>query len=290
VSANGSVVSGCTDHSFDPGISDQDFLADGISDPVALAMFQGNPTERFSTLDVARALTVLGLGGYAATAAVDFYLRLCSDLGLRTAGAVNLKISQYRGLIVPTDISASQGGAAKINFNAIGEYNGTNAPYSIAVNQAVPTTIAPCLFTLGPVILNGTAIGGVSSMRMALNYQVGSVAADGEVWPSKVWIQSRRPIITIRTTQASLINTFGTVGAAITASYVTIYLRQMSPDGIIYANNTSNHIKFVIPAGKINVGPVSANGNDAADCEVTIRPRYNLAADMITASTNQQIA
>lgn len=286
VSVNGSVISGCTDHSFDPGIRDQDFQVDGLVDPTAIACFEGKPQESFSTIDVARAFTVLGIGGFSSAA--DFYLRSVVDRGLRDAGSVHLKISQYQGLFIPTEISASQGQAAKVSYTTYGRFNGTNAPFSLAANQAMPAVTNPAMFTLGPVGINGAALAGISSVRIATGFDMFSVSADGDVWPSFVAIKGRRPVITIRTTTASVAATLGTVGTAINGSKCYVWLRQVAADGTIYSNASSAHIRFEMAAGKINVRRLQASGNDPADCEIEIRTRLG-SQDMIIATLNQPI-
>jgi hypothetical protein len=99
--------------------------------------------------------------------------------------------------------------------------------------------------------------------------------ADGEVWPTEVFIMSRRPSITITSYDVAQINTLGISGLAQSATDSHVYLRKMTENATRTADATAEHIQFSIDDGRAHVTNIGASQDAPHVASITLTPTYD---------------
>ncbi len=270
--------------------------SDGAVDPTYVSVMNQAPGVSFTSTAIATILAACGINGAVIDSDVDdpgllCYFQKMSEGGTRAAGSNHILMTINEGLLVPVTINAAQDSPATIDMAATISYDGTNDPIVIADSQAlVGSPAVGELFTVGPVSINGTTLEGIQSTTINFGIQVIAQGGDGAVWPTYVAIMSRRPSITLRTTDVSSLSTFGLTGAAQGASDSLVYLRKLSEGGTRVADNVAEHISFSIDEGMINVTNANVAQDSPAMADVTITPTYDGSAAILVISTGTTIA
>lgn len=253
--------------------------SDGLVDPSYTAVREQRPSITFDTSAIATVLAQIGIAGLAVTAdadeyGADFYFQLIAEGGTRTAGANHRRLRMPQGIIVPRRLSAAQGGNAVLSLEALPTYDETNNPLVLATSQSlVGSPSVGELFTVGPVIVNGTTVGDVMGIDIDFGIDVRTETSDGLVWPTYCYIAARQPLITVRCRDVSLLNTLGITGTAQSATDSVIWFRKRAEGGTLTADTTAQHISVTIDEGRIEVSRIS--GNVPLEVELRIRPTYD---------------
>lgn len=262
------------DASYSPNLENMIRSADGQAYDSFSAGLSCSPTVDFTTSAVATALGKVGTTGFQITtgAVATMYLQAKAAGGVRAGASSHLKIVANEGIIVPRQLTADENGA-RISYSLICIYNGTNAPLVLTASQSL--TGSPAVgeaFVVGPVKINGTQLEGIASWTLDFGIALSIRRPDGLFYPTFVGIDAIRPKITIRTSEALALNTFGIGGTAQGATASEIYLRALEKGGTRYANDASQHIKIYNTAsqGRIDVESVAGSSGDDAMADVTI--------------------
>ena len=165
-------------------------------------------------------------------------------------------------------IQANHQGRATAEVRICGVYDGTNAPIipagSIALTGLTPS--AAEYFSLGPVEINTDTLDGVQDMSLDLGVETIERGSASEIFDTFIAIKQINPKFTIRGLATEPWNTYGLVGAELTA--VSVYLRKLNnllAGGIAYvADATAGHILLGATAGTITVEDTQAGGNGEA--------------------------
>jgi hypothetical protein len=238
------------------------------------------PQVDFRSPQIKTILDACGLYGYDTSAGnTDLHYRAGTNLSTRAA--IGLRVRCLRALLHWTQISARQKGAAEISCSLIPTFDGTNAPLSVAGSSAVPVlgALPQQYYTLGPVVVNGAALAGVSDWSLDLGVKTNVEAADGESYPSWCGVESHSPVLTVNCRAIGAWYTAGMGGTALTS--LAFYLRKKRLDNMACEENaTAVHIKFTAAKGLLYVDQLGGGADGPASCTVKIYLRRAAPADI----------
>lgn len=201
-------------------------------------------------------LTVLGLSlltGAKVTAGITLPFRKRDDCGAFVSGSNHTASTCTAGLLVIDSIEASQlgesdeqpGATANLTFHAKG--NGTD-PISIATSQSIAAEAFGSQFSLGPTYINSTLVTGVQSIRWEPRLTVTARWRDGLIYPQELYIERRRPMVTITIDDIEQFATSGGFGPSFSAiTTVTSYLRRRK-------DQTTHEADAALAHGSISFG------------------------------------
>lgn len=273
------IFDGITDQKIAVGLEEVTKRGDGSVDPTFTAIMSGKPMLSWTTVKVASALGLCGIGGLAiATGNCSFFLKKRAASGIYAGTSSHLKVTGSTGLIVPKTLKVSQGKEATIDYEAhLVSADGTTSPLAIATSQSLtgsPTVDE--LFTLGPATFNGSAWGGVQDLTIDFGIKVETKAGDGQVWPTFVSIAQREPKITLKGLDASLLSTLTVNGAAI-SSTTTVKLLGIEQN----ARRNGSDVLLTIAEGRVHVSDIGGGEDGDQSVDVTITPTYDGTNDIV---------
>lgn len=243
--------------------------AAGQADPTHISIISQTPTITWTTTDIATAIGSIGISGASvlsgAITSLDMFLTKMQEGGVRASGSVNGRIRAVQGLILPRQITVSQGQAAEMTCEFIATYDGSNNPFAYSFSTALPHTPSiDELFTMGPISFNGTTLAGCQSLTIDFGLSEATLASCGEVFPTFAGIATREPFIEVSLLEADYTNTFGISGTAQSSTDSVVYLQKISENGTRVADGTAEHISITLDDGLITVNEVGGSNNDPA--------------------------
>jgi hypothetical protein len=142
------------------------------------------------------------------------------------------------------------------------------------------------LCTLGPLVVNGVSLKGITEWTLDNNIEYEQESSSGDGFFTYAGIKNYRPQLRALSRQTDYQATFGTRGTALTS--LTAYLRNKLASGINDPNSAFSHTKIV----NAGYGTVKAHRvqSSRAQCEICIdlaQPSPNTPAYSI--AVNQQI-
>ena len=286
----------CTDGALDTGLREIIEGADGEVDARYAAVMEQRPVFAFTTTSLQTALGAAGISGRfldiddtATYGPLEAWFQKLAEGSTRAAGASHLKMIINEGMLLPRTLRASQGQVASLRYDALATYDGSNEPIAISTAAVSGTPGVSALWTLGPVVLNGTEVNGVVDLEVPFGIREIVEGADGEVWPRYSAIMERRPAITFTTPDANLFNTLTLTGAAQGATDSLIYLRQMAEGSTRTAIDGGGHIKIAVDKGRIFVENITGSHGQRVGTRVRITPTYDGSNAVLAITTNTDI-
>lgn len=277
-------LNGVHDVAADPAIQIVEQFAAGQIEPSHQAVMAQLPMIEFSTYELATALGAIGIGGLkipnstVITGWEQYYAQL-DNAGDRVSGSNHAKLSGVSGMIVCSEITARQNQYAVAKFGVHLTYDGTNAPWTAATGVSLLSSIALNeSFTVGPVSLNGTLYSAelIQGITVSTGIQIIKRAGSGEVFPRRVHVMQRRPVIRIESDRWTDFTTYGISGTAQSSTASKVWFRKLDRDGTRVADGTAEHVLVTVTASQGIICPQakrSGNANDIAAGEVMIYPR-----------------
>jgi hypothetical protein len=243
--------------------------AAGYPYPLFRGIRAQQPDVPFSSPAVGSILTPILAGGnpYAlglSTGATDLFYRQGQNLGFRYADAQSQheRLRMTRGFLFWQTIAATHRQDAEISCRLIAAYDGTNAAIqNVGTGTLSGTPSATEFYTLGPVKLNGSWLGGEQSISLASGLQPEQVGAAGETADSFVGGKMTDDVATI-TFIGKPWGGYGLAGSSV--SSIIMYLRRKTQDGYNVADAVASHIKITAAYGQILPESASGGGNDPA--------------------------
>ncbi len=262
---SGAFLAQLTDATPQANLTDVIGFAAGQADPQFVGTRESKFDQPFTTPQLKTILDLCGAQFAAdlSSGNTDLYYKKAKNLGVRESAAstVHLRMRMASGVAYWTELSASQGQDATISGRILPLFNGSNPPMVPAGSVAlVGTPTAAEWYTLGPVYINGTQIGGLQSMSLPLNLQAFELGASGDVYSTFCGVARRQPMLNLTSLKTDLWATYGLLGTAL--SSWAVYLRRHDPDGGIYANNQNQHIAITGTTGKIVPSSTSGGGGE----------------------------
>lgn len=277
--------------------NDEEMLirADGQVDPTFVAMAQQMAVLGFDTVKVGTALGIIGIDGYAVTAAVTAFWQKMAQGGTRAGASSHIKMVCSTGLILPRQIRASQGqDPASISYEfALRSSDGETDPMTVTTGQSLsgsPTTDEA--FTVGPVKYGSTLDDGVQDITIDFGIQEAKIAGGGHVYPTFVGIDGRAPGITVRTPDLDFAeSTIGRAGRAITSGNTfKCWLRKKTEGGANVAAATASHILFTMTEGRIVLVSSEADIESTGVAELRVTPTFDDSNDIVAITNGAAIA
>lgn len=267
-------LDGITQSSANPGAEVLIQRAAGQADPTHTSVISVSPVISWTCTDIATALGSVALSGLpissTTSTSLDMYLTAMAEGGVRGGASVHGRIRAVQGMILPRQITVSQGQAATLTMEFIATYDGTNAPFAYSFTTSLPHT--PSVdesFTMGPIALNGTTLAGCQSLTIDFGLSAATLASCGNLYPTFVGIATREPYIEVSLLEADYANTFGLNGTAQSSTDSIVYLQKQSKNANRLDAATEEHISFSLDDGVITVTEVGGSNNEPA--MVTLR-------------------
>jgi hypothetical protein len=261
-------------------LDDLSEFAAGQVGPQFVGSGKSMPQVSFSSTQLSSLLAeidTLGVCKSLAAGNTDVYYRKGASLGARVAAAssahIRLRMAS-NGLLAWQSIQCDQDRTAEIRARILPVWDGTNNPLVITGSTALAGASAVnSIYTLGPIKINGSFVGGLTTLSWENNLEYEEVGSDGEEFISYGGIRSVRPVITFRTKNAEVLSTFGAKGTAVTA--LSCFFRKRQSAGINVADNTAEHISLTHTAGVVKAQRIS---NAEAEVQVHLRQAAENAA------------
>lgn len=241
-------------------------VAGGHPYPLFQAIRNQTPMIELTTTQLATALDMVALvGADLSGGSVDFFLKRTVDHGLRVAAGTSAH-TRYRAsncFLGWDSLSCDLNGEGSINLRAYCIWDGSNEPLVPANSQTLSGTPSSAeYFAAGPCVINSVQFAGVQSITVDLQPTYTVVFADGEVWPTLIYVSNVNPRVTV-TTVGNPWGTVGLDGAPITGA--TFYLRKLAENGTRVADNVGQHISITGEDGLLFCDDTSAGNNDPAE-------------------------
>ena len=275
-----------------PSNNFQDLTAFAASQvgPQFTGSHMASPDNRFSSPQLKSILDACVAGAYSvirdlSAGNVDVEYKAGDNLNTRIADA---SLAHIRGRMASNaaicweGFSARMGQVVSLRCRIVAVMVGGNDPLVFTASNALTgVSDVAHLYTLGPVKLNGSFLEGVQEVEWTNNNTYDEVADSGEPFLTYFALQRYRPVLTLRTTDLSVLVTYGSRGTAL--SSCTQFLRKKLASGIHEADATAAHIGFTGTTGTIKATQISGN---LAEVQVHFRQSaQNTAAFSINTAT-----
>lgn len=260
----------------------QRIMADGEPDPTYAAVMSIEPRGTLTTTAINKALLVCGIDGLPITTGLDIWLQKVGANSTRATGASHAKISIDQGMVVPRRITATREQPATYELEVIGVSDDGTAPHSITAGAALtgsPTTNEA--FTLGPCLINNTAVAGVQQIEIDFGIEVRVEYGDGGPFPRLVYIQARQPTITIRVLNAAAITGTSFINGQAIASATRVTLLKLTQNGL---RAGAGDVVVTANDGTVQVNTVGGDGTGPYLQEIVITPVYDGTNDVLAFS------
>lgn len=277
-----------------PGVQKLFDYGSGQVDP-GFAGFDGErPVLRFRTTALKRALgTINVLNGQAISSGTHakIYFQQGAEGGTRQTGSTGLLVDCAEGVACITRISCPRDGAIAILEGMIyaSSADGETSPLAYTQNAALPTLLAnDQAYTVGPLILNGTEVGGIESFDFDPKINVVLNRSDGQPFPTYAYIKRRGdeqdgPSVIMSTRHLEKIAA-GSTQAITGLTFAS--LRSMKAGAFREAPSAAKHIRFtanagalVIPEGGAEDGDEGAATLDLAATNTSTLPAFSVSTD-----------
>lgn len=160
-------------------------------------------------------------------------------------------------------------GEVQVMTKTIATLVGANPIVTQMPNQTTNTPpLVTKVYTLGKVVIDGTAITRLKSTNWSNNVKLEKETADGEASPSFCGIEQIKPVVQFDTQNLQLVNAFGFSGYKITQTF-DVYLRKRAIGGINVPDATAEHIRIRATAGTVQFQS-NAGGKATGKCRATL--------------------
>jgi hypothetical protein len=239
-------------------------MSAGFPEPLWRGVKGMKPRIKFSTPQLGTMLGVFNAGAGAPYVAdqsagnTDLWYQDATNLGGRTSAAstAHQRFRATKACAYWTKLSAKHQDDAKIDCELLPIFDGTNPPLAAAGSLAL--TGAPIgneRYTLGPVKINGTLLGGLQEATLNSGVKANEEGSDGDLYLTWVGLDTTNPILELTGRTIEWWNTYGPVTAI---SSITLFLLQKSATGNWANTNTpAKHIAITGTAGTIIADSVS---------------------------------
>ena len=255
--------------------------AAGIVDPGWISVASIQPTVSIVATELAKILGVTGsqgvcIGTGQTCTSVDFYYAQMGQCAPRLSGTNHFRVSMSQGILVPTQIQASQSETATIGLDFHAVYDGTNDPMTFSASASLPSVAALSeAFTMGKVTRNGSQLSGVQSFTIDFGLKVDKHMADGDLYPTFAGVASADPVISGKGFTLTDLSTMTLGGTAQGSTDSVVYLQACSKNGGLVAAATASHISVTVDDGMLATEGAAGSNNESQQADWFIRPIYD---------------
>lgn len=231
-------------------------MAAGFPEPLFMGIKGAKPRVRFSTPQVGTFLGIVNTGAGAPFVAAqsggntDLWYQDATNLLSRTAAgtAQHQRFRMTDACVYWSRIGGRHQEDAMVEAEILPIYDGTNNPLQYAGTLALPgSPIGTERYTMGPVKVNGTMLGGVQEWQLNSGVKANEEGSEGDIWLTWAGLDTTQPVLEITGRTVDWWNSYGP-GTAVTS--VTAFLIKKSTTGN-YANGATQHISITGTAGII---------------------------------------
>ena len=251
----GTLISGCTEEQeFDSGIEETMIRGDGSPTVDEVVPERLSPEIRFGSTEIDALLDKISYAGWAIDPSAILFCQKMTSTG-RSTGSDHIRMTVNQGVVVPDALAASQGagGHAVMRGRIIPSWDGTN---ELIVPAAASLSGSPSVgkvFTVGPCKLNDAWITQIQAINVAFNVGIDRHWSDGEGRPRELTLATLSPVISITTTNVSILTSLGLVGTYGGANTVVYFTRCKGSDtSMRYGDNDSEHVS-IAALGRVTV-------------------------------------
>jgi hypothetical protein len=228
--------------------------AAGASAASLYPLEESRPMANFETRAIATVLAGLpvGTGLLVSAGTITIPCRKRASGGTYASGSNHFTLSGANGFGVVTQIVARQGqpAVATVEFHFLST-DGHTAPYAENASQSVSSGTFTSEFSLGPVVLNSTALDDVESVTIRPGTEVETHLVNGEIYPRYATLKTPfEPVIEVACRDLDR------APAAITT--LAAYLRKRASGGHV-AGGTGEHCSFSFAAGVTEIRSISVD-------------------------------
>ena len=220
--------------------------------------------------------------------------------GMYTGGAVDVKATVARGILIPTEIDAGLDSPATAAYELVMLSDGVNVPVVIEKEQSYTPTHSGTgdYWGLGSTWIDGTLVAALQRFKLSAGLKVEAIRTGGCVWPTQASIVERRPMVEIETLDASVVDavdaadlSFGVAGVALPTGIgnTRFHLQKLADGGSMVPIATTSHVRFTVTEGMVHVGDVSPTA-DNTPISVTITPTHDDTNEAVQIATGVAIA
>ena len=239
----GTQIEGIASQSINRGIAVSGEPLDGEVRAGELHISRMDVRAELATTEIATALAAVGADGAALSDVILYFAKKTTGVG-KTSGGAHVSHTFATALVVPRRLTVSGQGVAQLTYSIIPYKADGTIPVAVATTASLPaiTAISGEKFRLGPVIIEGTTLTGITSVSVDFGLTVDPEVSDGDIYAKTAVITRQMPKIEIRTLDQASIATLTAGGKAVTngVSGTKIYLRKTAADGIF--SSGSDHV------------------------------------------------
>lgn len=269
-----------------PNPNNQTFQHSGNLYPSIDALSGALPRIAFKT-PIKDAYALIGTGILALTTIEVYAAKFSNSTFAKLGTSVHRKWAGTAGCATITGFSVGQNGIMMADVEVVPfSSDGSTHPLTPTDNNALITLDAePLLHTLGPISFNGTQITGVDSVSVSLGNNIDIRISDGDLYPRNAALISGAPSISgTHMDPVTLSSTLSLIGVAVSGSSVIVYFKSI--DASTQVVSLSNSISLTIASGRIMMGDMSFEQNNAFKTEFSIIPLSSSSANPIIISTS----
>jgi len=268
--------------SYNPGIEPMLGYGSGAIDPTLGCIGSMKPVCRFRTTAVKTALDICGIGGLALTSTTKLYFGKTVSGGSFASGSVHTSLTVNEGLLVWRSLSGGQGEFAQVEYELFAVHDGTNYPFTVATNAALPSVTALTQGYRVHSVTIGETVYCVSDINIDTGIDVLVAGDASRADPTMAAIKSCAPVVSFSSPAVStLLGAVGVGGAAITAFTATF--AACVSGGVFGA---SNHITVGMTGGIIIPKSVDATHNEQASISYEAHAAYDGSNAILDVATD----
>lgn len=239
-----------------PAVSHMVMIPGGARLPDGIAMNYADPTVSFVTGDIATVIGSLGAStGLTGSSAWEVQYQKRAAGGTYAGSTSHVTLNGTNCFAYANTITAQQDAAegAELAFTMMAlSSDGATAPFAVNTSQSLTgTPDVPLRHSLGPVYCNGSAIAGVTDVKVDFGHKVEAKRTGGVLFPEACVIVESQPMVEFSVLNPALIDeaSLGPFISALSSSGVIVYLQAVSPGGGRAAGASGTHISITAATG-----------------------------------------
>lgn len=257
-----------------------------------IALYGQKFSVMWEVLDLKTCLDACGVLGTYVTSTiktgVTLYAQKISEGGTRTAGATHDSWNIKEGYAYPSAITCEHQGDARLSYDLLPTWDGTNNPIVIAKDVALPSPITDALrYTIGPITLGGIVFDQVRRVSIGFGIAAQTEGADSDIWDGFSFVQSVIPSIRIDGVKKRWLDSTAIplTGLLCTHANSSIIFRKRAIGGTFVLPATAEHVKFTFAGLAVVPTIFESEGNAPGTVSIEIPISWDGTNNPLVANT-----